>query len=85
MDNSSLNKNQIRWACRRGMLELDCFLLTFFDDCYDHLSLSEKQDFASLLTEQDQDLYNWLLFVTPPPTQFAELIGKIHHHAQQVL
>jgi antitoxin CptB len=80
------NKKQLRWACRRGMLELDQFLLTFFDDCYDDLSENDQKTFELLLGEQDQDLFNWLLNVSvSPDPQFQVLCDKIRAHAQQVL
>ena len=83
---STPHHNQLRWACRRGLLELDKFLLTFFDDCYDDLSLAEKQDFVTLLNEADQDLYNWLLGVSSAPTPaWQSLCDKIRAHAQKVL
>ena len=80
------HKNQLRWACRRGMLELDKFLLTFFDDCYDDLSDTDQKTFELLLGEQDQDLYNWLLNVSvSADPKFQALCDKIRTHAQQVL
>ncbi len=52
---------RLRWACRRGMLELDYFLLSVVDNLYDQLSPAEQQCFQRLLQENDQDLYAWLL------------------------
>ncbi len=78
-----LQKNQLRWACRRGMLELDRFLLSFVEDCFDHLSPAEQECFTLLLEEEDQDLSNWLLNVTPAAPQFQTLCDKIRNHAQQ--
>lgn len=82
----TLNKNQIRWACRRGMLELDRFLMAFFDDCYDNLSKADQNTFVLLLEEADQDLYNWLLGVSvcDDPT-LQGLCDRIRAHAQQTL
>ncbi len=78
------NKNQIRWACRRGMLELDQFLMRFFDDCYDGLSAAEQNTFVLLLEEADQDLYNWLLGVCQcPDPQLQAFCDRIRAHAQQ--
>jgi antitoxin CptB len=84
MDTPPLHHNQIRWACRRGMLELDYFLLSFFDNYFETLSEAEQQCFVALLTEADQDLSNWLLHVTEPPAQFAALIQKIKDHVTHV-
>lgn len=82
----SPHKNQLRWACRRGMLELDRFLMTFFDDCYDYLSSADQETFVCLLQEQDQDLYNWLLGVSASADpKLQALCDKIRAHAQQTL
>lgn len=53
--------NQIKWATRRGMLELDLILGPFLDNVYLGLPSDDQQRFQQLLTEQDQDLYAWLM------------------------
>lgn len=78
------HKNQLRWACRRGMLELDQFLLAFFDGCYDNLSIAEQETFQMLLSEQDQDLYNWLLNISSSANKNIQaLCEKIRNHAYE--
>jgi antitoxin CptB len=61
MNTKILEDAEIRWQCRRGMLELDILLLSFFDKKYAELSLDAKQDFCDLLTCSDQALYEWLV------------------------
>lgn len=56
-----MENNQIRWQCRRGMLELDMILLKFFDGCFEKLAESDKQLFIQFLQEPDQTLYRWLM------------------------
>lgn len=53
--------NRLRWACRRGMLELDLVLLPFLENVF--LTLSEEKQvlFEKLLESEDQDLFNWFL------------------------
>lgn len=53
--------HEIRWRCRRGMLELDVLLSRFFDQHYQDLSQEQKQLFLKLLSEEDQDLFRWLV------------------------
>lgn len=48
-------------SCRRGMLELDLILLNFLDVRYYDLDLQFKNDFLSMLSESDDNLYNWLV------------------------
>lgn len=55
------DKARIKWACRRGMLELDVIIMPFFEECFDMLSEDEKQDFVALLECDDPDLFTWLM------------------------
>lgn len=52
---------RIRWQCRRGMLELDLLLLRFFDRYYLQLDGATQKLFEQFLTNNDQDLYSWLV------------------------
>jgi antitoxin CptB len=56
-----MNNTRLRWACRRGMLELDLILLPFFENQFSQLSEIEQQAFAALLAEPDQDIYAQIL------------------------
>ncbi|MCJ8269837.1 MAG: succinate dehydrogenase assembly factor 2 [Psychrosphaera sp.] len=56
------SKAKLRWACRRGMLELDVLLLPFIDDdAYDALPETQKLVFQRLLTSDDPDLFAWFM------------------------
>ncbi|MBV7297805.1 succinate dehydrogenase assembly factor 2 [Enterovibrio paralichthyis] len=55
------DKARIRWACRRGMLELDVIIMPFFEECFDSLSEQEKHDFVALLECDDPDLFTWMM------------------------
>lgn len=55
------NKPRLRWACRRGMLELDVLFMPFVEEAYDLLSSKDKQTFERLLTEQDPELFAWFM------------------------
>ncbi|BCI75286.1 FAD assembly factor SdhE [Vibrio cholerae] len=35
-------KARIKWACRRGMLELDVVIMPFFEECFDSLTESSR-------------------------------------------
>jgi antitoxin CptB len=55
-------KAKLRWACRRGMLELDVLLMPFIDDnAYDALPDAKKLVFQRLLTSDDPDLFAWFM------------------------
>ena len=55
------NKARLRWACRRGMLELDVLLLPFINEAYDHLSAEDKLVVERLLLCDDPDLFAWFM------------------------
>lgn len=76
------NLQQIRWACRRGMRELDLILLPFFDDAYQALRSDDKERFIALLKETDPDLLNWLMGYADAPAQFSAIISIIRQHVQ---
>lgn len=76
--NTPINPKRIRWACRRGMLELDVLLLPFFEKTFEQLTPTEQQGFVALLGESDQDLYNWLLGkALPSDPAYVHLVQKI--------
>ena len=54
------SEEQVRWHCRRGMLELDKILLAFFDANYKTMSDEGKELFVKFLGNSDQDIYNWI-------------------------
>lgn len=52
---------RLKWACRRGMLELDVLLLPFVEEAFKDLDESQKETFERLLTSDDPDLYAWFM------------------------
>ena len=76
-----MDKTRLRWACRRGMLELDLILLPFFENQFDQLLESDQLAFEQLLSEPDQDIYAWILnFQTCLNPCFVDILVKIRHH-----
>jgi antitoxin CptB len=53
--------NQLRWMCRRGLLELDLLLMHIVEQQYPAFTLEQQQLFIELLSEADTDLLAWLL------------------------
>lgn len=68
--------NRMLWASRRGMLELDLVLEPFVRNCYAHLSEQDKQRYRSLVTCEDQDLFDWFLRKGQPDTDDHKLMVK---------
>jgi len=56
-----MNVKRLKWACRRGMLELDLVLEPFLENIFSTLSDEDKVRFESLLESEDQDLFDWFL------------------------
>jgi antitoxin CptB len=74
---------KLRWACRRGMLELDVLLGNFLEEVFISLSEQDQNTFVDLLAENDQDLFTWLTgHVVSPNPKLALMVEKIRHHAQ---
>ena len=65
--------SRLRWACRRGMRELDLCLQDYLDNNYAQASVQQQVDFARLLDYPDQDLFDWLMGHTQPAD--ASLLG----------
>ena len=40
-----VNKARLKWACRRGMLELDVLFIPFVDEAYDDLPATQQRIF----------------------------------------
>ncbi len=72
---------KLRWQCRRGMLELDLILKQFLENNYNQLNYNEKELFCELLSQNDQDLQQWLMNKTSPAdSRFLEIIDLINRH-----
>ena len=52
---------RLKWACRRGMLELDVLFTPFVDEAYDDLSEENKATFERLLEGEDPELFAWFM------------------------
>lgn len=52
---------RLKWACRRGMLELDVLLMPFVDEAFDSLDYEQQEIFERLLTSDDPDLFAWFM------------------------
>lgn len=55
----------IRWQCRRGMLELDFLFQRILDQYYADFSGEQKILFSQLLQQDDPTLYDWLVAEVP--------------------
>jgi antitoxin CptB len=70
---------RLKWACRRGMLELDVLFMPFVETGFHELSLQQQEVFEALLTFDDPDLYAWFMGhqVCEQRPQIVEMIAHI--------
>ncbi len=79
--------NKVSWRCRRGLWELDVILQKFFDNCYQHLSTSEKSTYQWLLLQNDPYLQQLLVYQYHDASLSREqqsLINKIIQDSEKI-
>lgn len=75
--------SRLRWACRRGMLELDVLLGNFLEEAYSSAPENDQNQFVKLLNCNDQELFMWLTGKEiPAQPDLMDIVGKIRHHAK---
>ena len=67
--------DRMRWATRRGMLELDLVLGPFVEGRYMDLNSADKALFQRLMLCEDQDLFAW--FIRRQQPEDGELIAIV--------
>jgi len=77
---AEVSASELKWRCRRGMLELDLFLARFVENetGLKQLQGKEKANFYQLLDFPDQELYEILIGKT-----FA-IDQEINHIAKKI-
>ncbi len=84
MNSEKIEYERLRWACRRGMLELDLFLVPYFEACFKSLSEDQKQVFAHLLTATDPELLSWLMnHAQHENKEVAQIVDSIRQYRLQ--
>ena len=70
--------NRMRWASRRGMLELDLVLEPFVLARYAALSERDRMRFQQLMSCEDQDLFAWFLRrERPEDEELAAIVSQV--------
>lgn len=64
-------------AMRRGMKEMDIILSGFADRQLTDMTDAELQHFDALLSENDQDLYQWVSGQVDAKPEFQSLLDRI--------
>lgn len=75
---SEIKKSQIKWHCRRGMLELDLFFTKFIENYLDKMTDADGDSFDQFLKTPDPTLYAWFMGYEIPEDEesirFVEII-----------
>ena len=64
-------------SMRRGIKEMDLILIHFSETHLDAMDDAALGVYDALLSENDQDLYQWVTGQVAPPDRFAALVGQI--------
>lgn len=64
-------------SMRRGIKEMDIILIRYSDARLSELSPAELDVYDALLSENDQDLYQWVTGQVAAPERFAPLVEDI--------
>ena len=70
----------MRWASRRGLLELDLFLADFVADEYPRLSSDLKALYRELMSSADQDMFEWLMGRAKPDDALEPIVLAIREY-----
>ena len=79
------NFQRVRWHSRRGMLELDLWLVPFADKHFQALPEADQDAYVKLLETEDQDLLAWRLGHTVPEEADLVRILNIIKNSQRMM
>lgn len=64
-------------SMRRGIKEMDMILSAFADRRLEAMDQDQLDLYDAMLSENDHDLYQWIIGRSAPPERFAALIAEI--------
>ena len=78
---SNEEQNRMRWASRRGLLELDLLLGPFVEKVFPLLDSNAKEAYRRLMSCDDQDILNWIMDRAPlSDSSLASIVVSIREH-----
>ncbi|TNF65900.1 MAG: succinate dehydrogenase assembly factor 2 family protein [Gammaproteobacteria bacterium] len=77
MSEENKQLDRIRWAARRGMLELDLVLKPYVEHHYLNATEKEKDAFHQLLACEDQELFGWFIQSKPVDKAHQKMVEII--------
>jgi len=77
----SEEQNRMRWASRRGLLELDLLLGPFVEEVFPVLDTNSREKYRRLMSCDDQDILNWIMDRVPlSDSSLAPIVLSIREH-----
>lgn len=73
---------RVRWRSRRGMLELDLFLVPFAESRYVDLTPADRAAYRHLLDREDWEILDWLRQDSAPSADLAGIVGLVREAAK---
>ena len=70
-------RGRVSWRSRRGMLELDLYLVPFADREYPSLADADRRAYRALLECHDWEILDWLQDRSAPPPRFEEIVARV--------
>ena len=65
------------WRSRRGMLELDLYLVPFAEREHGRLTAAERSAYAELLNTDDWQILDWLQGRSEPSAGLAAIVERV--------
>lgn len=79
---TKIEASRVYWRSRRGLLELDLFLMPFAKSRYGLLSATDKAAYQALLRAEDVDLCEWLNKRSQPENlQLQDIVKQVIAYA----
>lgn len=72
---------RVCWRSRRGMLELDLFLVPFAENRYADLTSADRAAFRHLLDREDWEILDWLRQDSAPAPDLAGIVELVRKGA----
>lgn len=75
--------NRAIWHSRRGMLELDVYLVPYAEEVFASLDQADQAVYNRLLECEDPDLFTWFMeHATPDDAELAHMVTRVREHAR---
>ena len=81
---TSLDLRRSLWRSRRGMLELDLYLVPFATNQMSRMSVKERKEYADLLDMNDWQILHFLTSPQSAPESVRGVVMKIIEFQKQV-